>query len=607
MALSSFPTATENVRFFMDVYPWEVNFPPHDINSLFKELPKVSIMSGILSIQIHRSKDNPYGTTNINFFGKLPKEVFPGNWVLIRSYNGVQSPKDGVVRFFGQIFSMKPSYSVTQAGGLTQYTSINVREWSFILSTPIRYDSYAQLNLITDNYLRFLGEATTLAKTDFKELTADMSATILDPFQFAATALKWIGALSKKGLEDIQKGDTYADNFAKVKLEDFKLPDIALLMPKVPKNLLLDLGVPEADVNKPFAGDFVIQQFGVNTKDASDGFDSAIGVFDDKQSFYDTFEIATKRPLYSNILPVFVTGQSCWDIIQQSCDTFVNEIFTDLVFYQEGNKIQTRPLLVFRDKPFLMRHCNEAETEKIGAKGSNWSYYDNLPRIDIPAETIERVDFDVTISSSPNYIRTQYVPDGALTNPLLKVEADVKGTLRLPAEMLRYGGQTLYVQTPYINVNSGFLPDWYKDLALLNVYWHGMLYRMPSCQLIIRDTNICLTVGFNVRFSFGGHYYVGHLTNYSITYSRNSEGTHRTTTVLNLERLVMEDPAFEGKNLTYIPEGLLRDIFDSKVQAESIVSGINIFKDIEKKESETTRKDNNNKSYSAIMTSRGIA
>lgn len=581
----------ENVRFYLHVYPWKFNYPPHEKEKLLEEDDPQIVSDGVLSMQIHRSKDNPYGIAVLNFFGELPSSIFPGNWCLIRSYDGVQNTEEtntddeevfgdgviprGIVRFFGQIYSLNTSYQVNSGGGLVQYTNINIREWSFLYSVPIRFDSYAHLNLIQGDLIKWGAQhESTFKNKDWEQI----ASAVVDPFQFCALTLQWIGALSDKGMAQLKEGDTYQTNFANVDASNITLPDVALLLPKIPRRLLRDLGVEGDSLDAPFAGNLVVQQFGIQGKDCASYFDSKLGTFNDDFSFPYTIEPAINRPLYSDIMSVFVNGQSAWDLLNQGCDKFVNEIFSDLIYYKENGKITARPLLVFRDKPYMLKKYKELEmadrgqTKKGLESGANWSVYDNLPRIEVPAETIERVDFTSNITDSPNYIRVQYVSQGILDNSNQAVLANLKGTIRMPSEMLRYGGQTSYIQTPYTSSDGGFLPTWYRDVSTLTAYWDGLLYRTPSVQLIIRDTNICFTVGFNVKFKFNNTTFVGHLKNYSITYSRNSEGLHKTTTVLNLERVVIED---SNQDLAYMSDSLMRNIYSVFNQPDES-AGLNI-------------------------------
>jgi hypothetical protein len=114
-----------------------------------------------------------------------------------------------------------------------------------------------------------------------------------------------------------------------------------------------------------------------------------------------------------------------------------------------------------------------------------------------------------------------------------------------------------------------------------------MKYRTPNVQLICRDINLCFTVGFNVRFKFNKNTFVGHLKNYSITYSRNSEGTHRTTTVLNLERVVIETA--DG-SLDYMDERLIRNMFDKPGTPQPL--NVNVKNILKAQEEEKTKNAN---------------
>jgi hypothetical protein len=572
-------TILEDVRWTITVYPWESNYPSHDVTKIFNDVPPIELREGVLSVQLHRSKDNPYGVCNFNFFGPIPSQLFIGNWVLIKSYNGKnESSDDGVVRFFGQIYNLKTSYQVNQgSGGLSQYTMVAVREWSFLYSVPVRYDSYAFLNTIEDPQLKFLASAQTIAKEDGRNIRfSEIGKTITNPFEFCAMVLAWIGSLSRTGMKTIESGSEYNNHFIGAKLADMQLPDVALLMPKIPMRLLKDLGVSNEDLKNPFRGDFVTQVFGVLDKRISE-FDSDAGVFN-ADVLSKSYTEARNRPAYSNIMSVFVNGESAWQLLSQNCDTAVNEVFTDLYYYRSGNKVITRPLIMFRDKPFILE-SNKA-TEELS---TNWSTYDAVPRTTIQTEQIERVDLDHSFTNCPNYIRVQYMPENGWKADEMRVRAELNSTFRLVSEMLRYGGQTSYLQTPFAAADGGYLPNWYRDLATLHAHWEGLRYRTPGAQLIIRDTNTCYTVGMNIRFPIGKNVFVGHLTNVSITYSRNSEGTHRTTTVLSLDRLVMELPTDSNK-LAYIPEELINNIYYQNAKIEPVRLDVtkNIFKAIDK-------------------------
>lgn len=589
-------TAQENVRWGVKVFPWASNFPSHDKNKMLDELEPIDIRAGILSLQLHRSKENPYGVCDFNFFGPLPSILFIGNWVLVKSYNGANDQEEGVVRFFGQIYNTKTSYQVNPStGGLTQYTMVSIREWSFLYSVPVRYDSYAPMNLVGGAFLRYVAQAESLSKGDTKKfLPSDVAKITVDPFLFCAMALNWIGALSADGEKRIRENSNYATSFGSADIKGLKMPDVALLLPKVPRKLLAELGVPAEEQESPFEGNFVAQFFGILNGDVSGQepredekefmdapFNSKRGVF--RQGALDTQIVeAQNRPSYSNIIPVFVQGQSVWDLLTQNCDQFVNEVYTDIHYYMDTNgKVISRPMIVFRDKPFILQSAKTAEKDLI----ANWSSYDYLPRIEVPFETIERIDIDHGFTHSPNYLRVQCLPEGAISSKSQQVLAEITSTLRLPSEMQRYGGQTSYIQTPYVSTKEEVSAKWWQDVSKMQVHWESHRYRMPDVQLIIRDTNICFSVGNNVKFKVGIHTFVGHLKNLSITYSRNSEATHRTTTVLSLERLVMEVPT-NTKELTYIPEALILNIFDQNAKVVPIDPSEdieNLFAPLEKK------------------------
>lgn len=537
-------TVDSGTRWRLVVYKYDSDFPTgEDTNAT-----RVIVEDGIVSLDINRDKSNPDGSCSVSFIGDVPSCIFIGNWVVIRSKIGAWQTKDdyleGLPRMIGQICHVTTRYNKDETGNLRRQTVASIRKWSTVLQCPVRYDITSVANEFAQTTANTVGRVNSVINKGSVNKLQALAEQIFSPWSYAGVVLKFIGAMNAS-TEDSLVGALQSNLSAVFQgIEPFK--DVALKMPSVPQELLKDLGLYDVEPNNAFASGkgfaetlLGVQTKGLTPKDYIDGVEppnAFAGIFSSLDDLKDMYEITADRPIITNIGPEFTSGESAWNIMKSKVDPHITEMFTDIWYYENGNEIAARPVLVIRDKPFalktLWKQMNTAS--KFSAK---WTMLDDLPRVYVDDALIMNVVATSTFFNSPNYFMLRYA-DGAVARGYAQDIALMNSRVRLAKEMSRFGGIEHFSNTAFGIVDASTSPEdkgetkvnvkWYSDVAQMQYLWNGLNYRFLSGTMNLKDNNTPIMVGCNITWKMGVNILCAHVDSVSWQHSISMNG-HKTT------------------------------------------------------------------------------
>ena len=528
-------------------------------------------IAGITSINFSRTKGAVDSQCVLSFVGQTPKALYAGTWIVITAVSTeTQFYDKNIIKFIGQIHTISPKYSIDPStGNTTLTTSVYAREWSSILAATVRYDILSiQAELLKKEGNLLAGAqmaANALGLSNDNDAASRIQKMVeqsFDPFELAHLILSYIGAINDN--DRLSKAASAADD---------QFPEISVTMPSVPKALMARLKIQSGfgqieslgtlNPKNPFQSGFVNVITGIFSDIYNDG--SWNGIWDKlaidtyKKIIKAKYSAAQDRPSTMGVGVLAQVGASAWDLIKIFCDGEVNEFYTDIWYEKDtfnDNGVIAKPVIVMRDKPYLLRYLKEKLSFASGNPSAldNFTVYDDLPRVYIPQSVIAGFDLNNTILNSPNCIRADCVAPG-INEQTSKTQATINGIIRMDDEMRRFGGNTVEIKTTFIgkdltsnNLISSFLSKkqdgtfmekWAKKITLLKQAWDGYNYRQASGTLIIRDTNICISVGVNVQFNIGEFTLVGHVESFSTSHTVDTaSGSTQTITSINLSHIV---------------------------------------------------------------------
>lgn len=539
-------------KWSIDYFPFSSIYPENSgINIPAFSDPAVELTTGITSISITRSKGTVASQCVFSITGEGPDNLFPGTWIVIKStgQNAKGEPLT-LMRFIGQVHSMTVDYSVSPDTALIQTRiTYHAREWSAALETPVRYDMAAIAQTLDQTGVMMLNiQSINVSYGQIKDLVKNS----FNAFELAQLILMMVGSLSAN------------DKVSKLSGINIALPEIATRMPTVPKSLIDYLEMSGVDAKGAFATGFVkvitgIQKKGVNNKGDWSGIWDTTSV----NSYANDFiRNDPEKPIALGYAALSSMGDSAWNLITNHCDPSINEFFTDIFYEKVNDKIISRPFIMIRDKPFLLKMFKDAMSIPSG----KWTIYDDLPRTRIDSVYIQSFQFQNTFVNSPNYIRVNFSPQ-SVESDLPKAASLIAGFKQINAEMNRFGGQEYSLETQFLNIDtvaqsgaSGTKPDWFAQLAQISMAWHSYNYKMGSGSLFLRDDNVPITCGTNVQFSIGDFELVGHVEAYEIQAVVHADGRHETTSRVQLSRIVQEI----DKKLDFIPPDSMTKLLNTK-------------------------------------------
>ena len=553
-------TLNVTTKWLVEAFPFESPIPSEEDfgkslggGSSFSETTRVITNDnlGIVSINLSRSKGSPDGQCSVSVVGPLSPSFYVGAWAIVSSVT--DRSDQAVTRFIGQIENIDISYNISDSGNKYILSSLKIREWSAMLRMLVRYDVLSIIGSGSD-LGKIANAASIIGKKFFGPLnkgeSADNSAieqmmsSAWNPFEMAHIILKLIGAMNEADAIDTTST-----------IDGKTLPNIATIAPYIPGALLERLGISPGSEGNPFQSGFMRVITGIQANPFyNDG--SWNGVFDNigkfAQDYMDGYEANKIHPLTYGLQAIVQSGSSAWDLLTTQCDNSVNEVYTDFL-YEAGENGTTvgRPVIVLRNKPFLLQKIRDGAISGISIEAdlNGFTIYDNLPRHNIPSESIVTFRVNSTFLNSPNYIRIGYSPSIGL-NKTGESTALQAGRNRLDAEMKRFGGNELEITTIYngteqvgaSNEDSRTsdvpLDKWYGQLKDLAKSWYSYNYRMGTGVITLKENGLPLSVGNNVQFQFGQYSIVGHIEAISCDFQVEGDGLMTNFTTLTLSHVV---------------------------------------------------------------------
>ena len=280
---------------------------------------------------------------------------------------------------------------------------------------------------------------------------------------------------------------------------------------------------------------------------------------------------------------------SGWQLMNQYCEPALNEIYTDIWHeYKDGDvnsEVVARPVVVVRDKPFMLKEIVRNTLTYPFLYNSvkdlvetNWTFYDDVPRIRIDGSSIAQINIASTLTSSPNYLMVNFqsnVFDKAMSSAL----SMVKSIIRLDAEQDRFGGQEYTPTVQFTGFDADAAEDstnkagtsqerWFSSTAEVSRIWYSYLYRYGSGSIDVIDDNYPLSIGFNAQFKVGYVDLVGHIDSLTTNFVVEEDGLEHTVTTVGLSRIVyspLSDQKDGINNLQLLPPGVWGKLFDPEV------------------------------------------
>lgn len=587
-------TVTSNTTWQVIVLPWADEIPT--------EKPDEGdpyVLTGVKALSYNRSKNSPGGNCSIIVVGQFDPDdtdytdspgLKVGDWAIVYSNHNIapnnqntdqnddfySATGNGVPRFFGQVEDISTDYTRDENATLRRVTRISIMEWSSFLLIPVRYDVFAIAKLQTKETgdggaITELSSGVVAAQGDKGDTLKALqlaATTRLSPFDLAQLVLMYIDGLNVNN-QNVNLNGINTD-----------LPSIAIRMPAVPSAVFRYLGVSTGLPDHPFSSGLLTTITGVQTESIHTelGWN---GLFDaqeftnlggtDSPSFN---RAPADRPLATGFNPLLCPGASAWDILQNYCDTDINEIFTDIAYELsgDGKSIVAKPFIMIRDKPFALANLLAALD---GNSSSQWTNYDDLPRIYVDSDYILKASINRSSSNTATYIKLNFAPQEIGDALQAKYASDFQGVINNVAGQKRFGGKEHFVNTNFISADpgagkiSGIGPPtstqggnaaWFVKLRSIVNIWYGNMYRMASATLYMKDHNVALTVGFNLQFTLGGIPLVGHIESISSSFEIDDIGNKHTNHVVQLSRLVTIN---DTGDLDYLSQAMFSNLRQS--------------------------------------------
>lgn len=600
------------VKYGVNSTKWEIILFDYasDIPSL-EQNPEVNVYNGnrgVVSINISRSKSSIQNAATIQVVGELNAAYCIGNWVIIKSKVGkfknpenISPLSEGIIRFIGQITTIESRYSTTPSGLLVKQFSIHIREWSSLLNIPIKLDAYSFMDYWL-NTPAALARAQLLGAALKKEIgekisnanIIELTSQLIDPFLSVKLILSLVGALNEKStkassISEIQGID---EQVKKV----FSIARLTSRMPHIPSPLLRYLDLKNAKSSEAFSTGFLKILTGVmydngslaeKKKQALDGYGDRSKL--DQQSFNGYFLSFDKllnmfiepkdRPVSTNFLESLSRGAPTWSLITEKIDTSVHECFTDIWYFKNGDKVTSFPVLVARDKPYILKSFFKAA--KI--KSTKWTTFDDVPRVFADGHLVLSLSASNTFFSSANFVFPQII-GGQVGYPkqdnATVLETMARSRIIDDASINRFGTQQYFWETQYAFTrfpNPNFVgplkPDqsnsvmWFDEVKKLIYYWNCLSYRFGQAKISLKDNDLPIMVGCNLSFPFEKNLLCGQVESIVWSFSIQLDGTASTTTHVELSYLCQVDQT-DGSLKTLGPLGFT-DLTDPSLGDDS--------------------------------------
>jgi|WetSurMetagenome_2_1015567.scaffolds.fasta_scaffold42249_2 hypothetical protein len=571
-------------------YPWTTDYTSEKAEDVEAE-PKIYSSdavedgnqfkgSGIHYIQVTRNK-TPGGTMHIDINCNMRGEELPiqvGAWCSLYSNSkGVAfNTKDkiinnGILRFVGQVYSINGQYILDGNGTLRKTLKISVREWSHVLHTPLRFHPQAP-----EANANVAQQQAIILKTvaDYQKAIENLGSQLLNVYNYPLLALGFVGYVNKIN-EDIVSnvigGKENLQNFSKITSH----------LPNIHSKLVNDITGNSSNQ----ASDFFTVLSGVQYY--APGNDTGlIGVGGDISNIASPL---AKRPVALVPVEKMISGQSLFELIQDVVSgNGATEIYTDILYVNDGGVVTSLPSLVIRDIPFSLKKSLKDSTQDN--YGYEWTVFDDLPAGIIPTENIQSLSLKQGIENVSNLI-TFNVERSTFSKSQVQTIASYYGTNVLPNSQYRFGGIARQINirdifslpekvTPKETIPATDLKadtstteretstanavgiDWWQSVSdrLLEFYGTANMYFDGS--MTVYDDNFYLSVGNNLQWKMfeQGVTLFGHINQLDLRYQIVENGTVTASTIIGLTRVC-------GKykdNLIPLPTKILNSLYTFK-------------------------------------------
>jgi hypothetical protein len=353
--------ASTSVEWIVELFPFKSDEPSkNDFGSSFgsvSDLAKSAVNltlgdtsfdgTGIKSIMMDRSKDRPDSQCIMTVAGPVHQDMVVGTWVVIstRSRFMADTNISQLDRFVGQIYLIEYNYSSEASGLVSLVSTVYIREWSSILTMPVRVDVVSMMEE-SKRASDFSGVAGLLQATNKAankkddDFLTDMVIRSYDPFEMGHLVLSVVGALNA------------ADAVSKVKgLEG--LPNVATKTNLIPNEVMKRLGLKAEKLpsiggsENSFQSGFCRTITGIQTTPVYNSGrwsgiwgEPPLGIYTiDNYSKLLSLSLKIKdRPSAPGLASLIqMIGTSAWQLMNVMINTEINEVFTD-VLYEEDDK-----------------------------------------------------------------------------------------------------------------------------------------------------------------------------------------------------------------------------------------------------------------------------
>jgi len=559
------------------VYSYESPNPSDNENT------KRHVAKQLQSITVGRTKGDPTSPATLVVRGIPPHYYSSGNWIIVLTKKGeflnesINSIFElGTIVFIGQITHVSSQVVSEGSGLLSQITQVTARPWSSVLKIPILYDVFSSYQIFDKNKLTSIVGAinATVKQNDnpvYSKIT-NITKDLINPWRYACVVLAFVGGITSETISRVvanMRKEGYKTGSAEQTAQEYR--ETATRLPNVPNDMLRDLkyDISVKPDNAFFSG-FMLPLLGVQTK-TSANFNSKKGCYDSEDDIKDWLDPVGDRPILTGVGPEFADNIMVWDLINQKTDRDNStEMYTDIYYYKdEKGFLRARPVFVLRDKPYLLKNIKD----RIELQ-SQWSVYDQLPRVELPSNTITNVSISNTFESSPNYMFSKFNSPDFKANTPISHDVYRESRIVLQEEMKRFGGIAFSYTTNYTGMtadlaNREFPIQWHRDLALMLWSWNALSYKTWSGSLNLLDLSIPISIGLNIEFKLGNFTIVAQTEGVTYQAHVSAEGVIRSSCSVSFSRAMVKkkDGTLEFPGNQFHSQILMQDYDTEKYEA----------------------------------------
>lgn len=558
------------------------------------------VNKGATYVSFSRSKTIG-NTLNITYMGHMP-DMYIGDWIVLKTtskgvfeFQNKNSPdyylNKGLVRFIGQIHSVTSQYSADADGILRKSYNVLIREWSHCLNLPLRYSD--EIALLSQQDTQQSNSLKTLLKNSDSKFIREFIesnwktyiSTLYSSFEIIENILTMMGVRSSLSSEKNELGSNLTTSG----------------LPSIPTDIYDDhiysFDNEEYEEAFPFNTGFMYQLIGIQKWENAKLNDNLLYAID----FKNIIDKQSARPPSFQSPDIYSRGMVFLDIANQILNTGGEyEIYSDILYFQDANKVACKPVLIVRDKPISFRqlaNSSDIENYKTFDKDYGFTYKDDIPRVNIPLKNIISFSISYSIQETYNYI--QFMPTAKLLNeiPLMHF-AFQNGRYKDFQSQNRFGGQEYIASIAEFvsevskpaeqteddekiteqknkeapekkegtakNSERSMVPttNWFQALIEKYKYYLPSKYAMPNCTIQVIDNDFPVSIGLMVRIELGDGRptLCGQIEEISYTTTINGEGKIGNQTYIKLSDLLMENPQ-DSDILQIIPKELSRTLF----------------------------------------------